>query len=304
MTKELPVPHASPVRRGIALLTLTFRHWREDHCTLLAAGLAYYTLISLVPLSVLFLAVGGKVLGSLAGMGRLAPALTGALGPEVAGSIEKILLSASFQGFGHATLLSLVLLMWAASIVFAHLQKTLNIIWDVRPRPGVGGVLVNRFFSFTMTLAVGFLFLVFALLNAGMGLAKNFLSVLAPVLVEKILLWETVNLIVFFGLQAVLWALVYRILPALRLAWRDVRVGAAVTAALTTAGIYLLRIYFRNVPELSVFGAAASVMAVLIWVYFTSQIFLLGAEFTWAWAHLFGSLSSRGGEDPAVQAGG
>jgi membrane protein len=298
MPKTPPPVHGHPMVKAGRLMSLTFRHWREDHCSLLAAGLAYYTLISLVPLSVIVLAVGGRALGNAASLGHLVPALSGALGPELAGSISRIVTEASFKGLVHATTLSVGLLIWAASIVFAHLQRALNIVWDVKPRPGVAGALLNRLMSFAMVLAVGFLFLGFAVLNAGMGLVRNFLAKLAPLLMERLHLWDTTNLVLFFVLQAVLWAVVFKFLPALKLAWRDVRVGAAVTALLTTLGVYLLKIYFREIPELSVFGAAASVMAVLIWVYFSTQIFLFGAEFTWAWAHLFGS---RAGAPPPVE---
>ena len=284
-------PPTDPPRRRatdwpqlLKLVRLTLRHWREDNCPLIAAGLAYYTTISLVPLFILALALSGRLLGPIASMNRLAPVLESVVGAQIAVPIERMVEEASRHGWGGATLISIVVLFWVASNVFAHLQRALNILWETQGRGGVRGALRTRLWAVGMVMGVGMLVLIFAAVNAGFGLLRSFLDPLAPFL-EAFPFWWTMNLGLFFVLMMLFWGMVYRFLPALKLRWRDVGMGALVTSVLMTLGISGLSYYFTRIRLWSVFGAATSVMVVLIWVYFSNQIFLLGAEFTWAWAH-------------------
>jgi membrane protein len=269
-------------------LTLTARHWKEDNCPLIAAGLAYYTIVSLVPLLILTLSLSGRVLGPAASLGQLAPSLVGFFGSEIALAIESMIATASRAESGSVTVASVVVLLWVASLIFSHLQRALNLIWEAKPRGGLRGELLNRLMSFAMVVAVGLMFLGFLVLNAGMGVLKTLIGSLAHTM-DFLAFWRAVNGVVFMGFLSVLYAVVYKMLPALKLSWRDVWVGALATAALIFTGVSFLGVYFSRVHFWSMFGAAASVMLVLIWVYFSSQIFLFGAEFTWAYAHTLGS---------------
>jgi len=267
------------------LFRLTLRHWREDNCSLLAAGLAYYTTISLAPLSVVGLAVVAKLMGKGASLGQLSSSLSVVVGRPMALSVESLVLEVYRLEMAKVTLVSSLVLLWVASLVFGHLQRTLNIVWHANPRRGVRGALMNKFLSFGMVVGVGFLFIFLTLINAGFGFLKGVLDPLLPA-VEFVSLWSWLNLVVLFGVLWGLWTLVYKFLPALKLKWKDVAVGAFVTALLVTLGLYFLGIYFSHVDEYrTLFGRGTSVMVVLIWIYFSCQIFLLGAEFTWAWVH-------------------
>lgn len=293
----MTAPAAAPGRSLLRLVGLTLKHWREDNCPLIAAGLAYYTIISLVPLFLIALALGGMLLGPIASVNQLAPALEGLFGTQIARPIENLVLEAARREWGGATLASVAILFWVASIVFNHLQRALNLVWECPGRRGVGGELLNRLAAFGMVMGTGLFVLVFAVLMAGLGLLRNVLDPWAPLL-ESFPFWWAMNLAIFFLLMMLFWGMVYRFLPTLKLRWRDVGVGALVTTALMTGGIYVLGYYFSRVKFWSIFGAAASVMVVLIWIYFTNQIFLLGAEFTWAWAHRHVLLNSAGVSTP------
>jgi len=268
----------------LRLVGLTLKHWREDNCPLIAAGLAYYTIISLVPLFLIALALGGRLLGPIASVNQLAPALEGVFGAQIARPVENLVVNAAQQKWGGTTLASVAILFWVASIVFHHLQRALNLVWECPGRRGVGGEVLNRLVAFAMVMGTGFFVLVFAALMAALGLLRNFVDPWAPIL-ETFPFWWAMNLAIFFLVLMLFWGVVYRFLPSLKLRWRDVGVGALVTTTLMTLGIYVLGYYFSRIHFWSIFGAAASVMVVLIWIYFTNQIFLLGAEFTWAWAH-------------------
>ncbi|MBK7207116.1 MAG: YihY/virulence factor BrkB family protein [Elusimicrobia bacterium] len=293
----MTAPVAPPGRWVLRLVGLTLKHWREDNCPLIAAGLAYYTIISLVPLFLIALALGGVLLGPIASVNQLAPALEGLLGAQIARPIEKMVLDAAQREWGGATLASVAILFWVASIVFNHLQRALNLVWECPGRRGVGGELLNRLVAFGMVMGTGLFVLVFAVMMAGLGLLRNVLDPWVPLL-ESFPFWWAMNLAIFFLLMMLFWGMVYRFLPTLKLRWRDVGVGALVTTALMTGGIYVLGYYFSRVKFWSIFGAAASVMVVLIWIYFTNQIFLLGAEFTWAWAHRHVLLNNAGVSTP------
>ncbi|MBL8024508.1 MAG: YihY/virulence factor BrkB family protein [Elusimicrobia bacterium] len=270
--------------RAFKLIRITVRHWQEDHCSLIAAGLAYYTIISLIPLFILALAISGKILGPAASMNQLAPVLEGMMGEQIARPLEMLVVQASQKQLRGATVASLAILLWVASIMFSNLQRALNMVWECSPKQGVGGALVTRLTSFGMVMGVGFLVVFFASLNAGLGLVRSFLDPWAPFL-EQFPFWWAMNLGLFLAALMLFWGMVYKFLPALKLRWRDVWVGSFVTSILVTVGVYGVGFYFSVIKFWSIFGAATSLMLVLIWIYFTAQIFLLGAEFTWAWAH-------------------
>jgi membrane protein len=289
------------MKNAVRIVGLTVKHWRQDNCALLAAGLAYYTTISLVPLLALGLAIAGRVMGQAATMGRLDAVLQNFVGTMIAGSIEALIAGVSKGALAQATVLSLAALLWVASIVFLHLERALNIVWESKPRRGVRGFFVSRLLAFGMVAGVGLLFIILAFINAILGFLRGFLDPIMPFL-EQVPIWSGVNLAVLFLVLWGLWTVVYKMLPSLKLKWEDVSVGGFVTSFLITLGVYFLGFYFSRVEYRSIFGAAASIMVVLIWIYFSCQIFLLGAEFTWAWAHRHPLLSGgvRKGERPGT----
>lgn len=273
------------IRLAGRLVSTTVRHWREDHCSLIAAGLAYYTIISLIPLFILALGLSSKVLGPAASLKRLGPALEGVVGIQIARPLETLIDQASKKKLGASTtVVSLSVLFWVASIMFSNLQRALNLVWDCPPAGGVKSALSNRLMSFAMVMGVGFLVLFFAAMNTGLGLLHSFLDPVARYLTH-FPFWRTMNLGLFFASLMLFWVMVYKFLPTLKLRWNDVWVGAFITSVLVTIGVYGLGFYFSHIKFWSIFGAATSLLLVLIWIYFMSQIFLLGAEFTWAWAH-------------------
>ena len=273
------------VRLAGRLIRTTVKHWREDHCSLIAAGLAYYTIISLVPLFILALALSSKVLGPAASLKRLAPALEGVVGIQIARPIETLIEQAAKKKLGASTTVASVgVLLWVASIMFSNLQRALNLVWDCPPAGGMKSALWSRLTSFAMVMGVGLLVVFFAAMNAGLGLIHGFLDPVARFFTH-FPFWWAMNLGLFLASIMLFWGMVYKFLPTLKLHWHDVWVGAFATSVLVTIGVYGLGFYFSHIKFWSIFGAATSVMLVLIWIYFTSQIFLLGAEFTWAWAH-------------------
>lgn len=273
------------IRLSGRLIRTTFRHWRQDHCSLIAAGLAYYTIISLVPLFILALALSSRVLGPAASLNRLAPAMEGVVGVQIARPLETLIDQAAKKKLGASTTVaSLAVLLWVASIMFSNLQRALNLVWDCPPAGGVTSALSSRLMSFAMVMGVGFLVVFFAAMNAGLGLIHSFLDPVARYL-NHFPFWWAMNLGLFLASVMLFWGMVYKFLPTLKLKWNDVWVGAFATSVLVTIGVCGLGVYFSHIKFWSIFGAATSLMLVLIWIYFMSQIFLLGAEFTWAWAH-------------------
>jgi membrane protein len=240
--------------------------------------------------------VAGFVFGQDAARGAIVYQLSGLIGPEGARTIQELLKSASRPSTSAiASMVGVVMLLLGASSVFAELQTSLDRIWRApalkRPE-GVIALIRSRLLSFGMVVAIGFLLLVSLVLSAVLSAADRWGGTLFPA-------WQTVlqivNLAVGFGLTTLLFAMAYRILPRVRIAWADVWVGSVVTAALFTAGKFLIGLYIGRAGISSSFGAAGSFVVLLAWVYYSSQIFLLGAEFTWVYAHSHGS---RAGLEP------
>jgi membrane protein len=187
-----------------------------------------------------------------------------------------------------STVLGAIVLLVGASGVFGELQDSLNTIWEVTPKPGRGiwGFLRDRFFSFTMVLGVGFLLLVSLVVSAGLAAAGKVLSGALP---GGEALWSGINFVVSFGIITTLFAFIYKVVPDVTVRWSDVWVGAAVTALLFTLGKIGIGLYLGKSTVASAYGAAASVVVITVWVYYSAQILFLGAEFTQVYARTFGS---------------
>lgn len=271
------------------LLTQTFKEWQEDNASRLAAALAYYTVFSIPPLLIIAIAIAAQIFDQTAVQQQITNQMQSLIGDSGAQVVEAILENSSQAGESiWAAIISVVTLLLGASGVFGELHSTLNAIWEVQARPGRGllGTIKDRFFSFTMVLGVGFLLLVSLVVSAGLAAVNEFVTGALPGLV---ILAQAINFLVSFGIITVLFALVFKVVPDVKIAWRDVWVGAVVTAFLFTVGKFAIGLYLGNSAPGSTYGAAGSLIVLLLWVYYSAQILFLGAEFTQVYANKFGS---------------
>jgi membrane protein len=267
----------------------TFKDWSEDKAPRLGAALAYYTMFSLGPLLVIAISIASFVFGEEAARGQVVGTIGGVVGDDSAAVIEQTIENANKTGANiGATVIGIVTLLFGASGVFGQLKDALNTIWEVEPKPGLGilATIKDRFFSFTMVLGTGFLLLVSLIVTAAVTAVGTFLQEALP---GSELLWQIVNLIIALGVITLIFALLYRFLPDVHIGWSDVWVGAAFTAVLFLVGQFALSFYLGSGSPGESFGAAGSVIIVLIWVYYSAQIFFFGAEFTQVYTNRYGS---------------
>ncbi|HEY6132547.1 MAG TPA: YihY/virulence factor BrkB family protein [Rubrivivax sp.] len=264
--------------------------WVDDYAPSMGAALSYYTLFSIAPLLLIVISVAGLVFGEDAARGHISATLSSFLGAEGAIAIEGLLKSVSLNNKSIAgTLVGVTLLLVGATSVFAELQNALDRIWrsPERNKPsGLFGLLSARVMSFGLILGFGFLMIVSLIASAALTALGEWW---APLFGGWDVVLQGVNFVVSFGLVTAVFAMIYKLMPSVRIAWRDVWVGAVATAALFTVGKLLIGLYIGQSGITSGFGAASSVVLLLVWVYYSAQIFLVGAEFTWVYAHRFGS---------------
>jgi len=273
----------------LALLKETYREWSEDRCLRLGAALAYYTVFSLAPLLVIVIALVGFFYGERAAEGQILAQLEGLVGAEGAAGIQEMVRNANQPAQGLvATVAGLAMMVIGASSVFGELQDAMNQVWDAKPDPTQGWVayLKARLATFSMILVVGFLLLVSLVLSAAVAALDAWLADLFP---GADVLARVVNLVLSFAVVTLLFALIFKYLPDTSVAWRDVWAGAAGTALLFAVGKEGIGLYLGQTSATSVYGAAGSLVVVLLWVYYSSQILFLGAEFTQVWARRRGS---------------
>lgn len=262
----------------------TVKGWSDDNATRLAAALAFYTVLSIAPLLVVAVAVAGLVFGEDAARGKIAHELAAIVGPSAGEGIQTLLTHAKEPDEGIlGSIVGVVVLLFGASGVFGELQSALNTIWEVEPKPGRGvlGVLRDRFFSFSMVMGVAFLLLVSMVLSALLSAVGEFFSSSLP---GGEALWQVVNFVTSFAVIAFLFALLFKVVPDVKVAWRDVWPGALATALLFAIGKFGLGLYLGRASVASPYGAAGSVVVLVIWVYYAAQILFLGAEFTRVYA--------------------
>jgi membrane protein len=252
--------------------------------------LSYYTVFSLAPLLIIAVSVVALVYGDKAAAeGALNDQLRSFLGPDGAKGVQEMIAAARKPHEGiTATVLSLVALALGASGVFGQLKDSLNTIWEVEPKPGRGvwGIIRDRFLSFAMVLVIGFLLLVSLVLSALLHAAQNVLADLIP---GPDVIMHIAELAVSFAVVTLLFAMIYKFLPDVQIGWRDVWIGAAVTALLFSIGKYLIGLYMSYAAVGSTYGAVGSLVIILVWVYYSAQILFMGAEFTQAYARIYGS---------------
>jgi membrane protein len=270
------------------LLKDTFIAWRDDNASRLAAALSYYTLFSLTPLLVIAIAVAGQIYGQNA-RARIAAQAGRILGHQVADALGVIIENASAPSSGLiAGTIGVVTLLIGASGVFSQLIGAFDVIWRVRPTEERGflGTVKDRLLAFVMVLVIGFLILLTFIVSAVIAGANKLASGFAPPSVD---IAPFLNAVVSVVLITLLFAIIYRVLPRVTLPWRDLWIGSAVTAALFVLGKELIGLYLGFSNPSSGFGAAGSVIVLLIFVYYAAQVFLFGAEFTKLYAQRFGS---------------
>ncbi len=259
----------------------TFRDWREDHASRLAAAISYYTLFSLAPLLVIAIAIAGMVFGQLAAQQAVIDQVNGLMGSKGATAVQGLISNAARPGNSiPAFILGVIVLLSGASGVFSALQESLNVIWEVKPAPerGIWGALSQHFLSFAMVLAIGFLLLLSLIVSAAITTLSTYFRGTLPGAAG--FTSQVINVAVSLGVVTLLFALIFRYVPDAVVRWRDVWIGALFTAILFTIGKTALGIYLGRSSVASVYGAAGSLAVILLWVYYSAIILFFGAEFT------------------------
>lgn len=267
-----------------------FDKFISDKAPKLGAALSFYTMFSLAPLLLIAISVAGFIFGEDAARGEIVVQIEGLIGREGATVVQTALKNARYSGEGIvAIVISFFTLLIGSTIVFVELQDSLNMIWKVKPKPGrniVKGLIKDRLRSFALVIATGFLLLTSLLVSASISALNNFISDSFYELPVMIL--EISNIIISFGIIYLLFMLIFKFLPDVHIHWSDVWIGALVTALLFVLGKYLIGLYLGTSTLSSTYGAAGSLVVLLLWVYYSSQILFLGAEFTQVYANKFG----------------
>ncbi|KQV53540.1 hypothetical protein ASC95_08080 [Pelomonas sp. Root1217] len=285
---------AEPATSWWALAKESVSAWIDDYAPSMGAALSYYTVFSLAPLLVIVVSVAGLVFGEEAVRGELFGQVAGLMGAEAAKGIQTLLAAASKPSTGAlGTVVGAGVLLIGATTVFGELQDALDRIWQAPARAKTSGwwALVRaRLLSFGMVLGLAFLLVVSLVVSAAIAALGKWWGgwfggweVLA----------QALNVVVGFVLTTAVFALIYKVMPRVKVGWGDVWIGAAVTALLFSVGRFLIGLYIGKTGVASGFGAAGSVAVVFVWVYYSAQIFLVGAEFTWVYARRLGSWRGR-----------
>jgi membrane protein len=277
------------------LLWMAIQGWSKDNVPRLGASLAYYTLFALSPVLLIAIAIAGSVFGAEAVRGQIVTEIDGLVGREGAEAVQMILQGAHQDHSGSlAVILGTVTLILAASGAFLELQHALNTIFRVKTdakKSGIQRLILSRLRSFGMVVSIGFLLMVSLLVSAALAALS---SRMRDIDMGGPLLVNAIDVGVSLGVMTLLFGLIYRFLPDVRLAWRDVWTGALVTSLLFSIGKFLIGLYLGQSSVASSYGAAGSVVVLLVWVYYSAQVILLGAEFTRVFAE-----HRRGGVEPA-----
>jgi membrane protein len=276
--------------------------WIDDHAPSMGAALAYYALFSIAPLVLIVVSITGLVFGADAARGQLYAELRGLMGEQGVAAVQSLLQSVSQPRQGIVgTAIGVAVLLLGATGVFGELQSALDRIWRapaLATRSGLVTLLRSRLLSFGMVLCIGFLLMLSLVASAAISAVGRWWQ---PVFAGWELVAQGAAFALGFAFVTVMFAMIYKLMPRARVRWRDVWIGAAFTSLLFNAGKLLIGLYLGKSGFTSAFGAAGSLVALLFWMYYSSQIFLLGAEFTWVYAYTCGSRrgSVRPGAAPA-----
>jgi membrane protein len=280
---------ANKLKAGWELLKLTFTEWMNDNTFEWSAALAFYTIFSIAPVLLIALGVASFFLAPETATTRIVDEMEKLVGAQGANAVRQVIESS--RGFGKglwAVSVGIVTLIVGATAVFGELQSALNRIWDVEAKPDRGvimSLIVDRLRSFSIAVCVGFLLLVSLVISAVISGLQNYMNHWLPGIPW---VWQAANVVASFFVVAALFAMIYKFLPDVVISWRDVWIGAAVTALLFSAGKYLIGIYLGRTATASAFGAAGSLVVLLFWVYYSALISFLGAEFTQVYARRYG----------------
>jgi membrane protein len=270
-----------------SLLKETFNEWNEDGAPRLAAALAYYTAFSIAPLLLLVIALVGLIADQAAAREEIISLVQRSINAEAAEVVGELIDNAQKPTTGIiSTIVGIITLILGAIGVFGNLQTSLDIIWDVdedktRKPAGIRGFIRDKLLSFGMIFVIGFLLLVSLVIGTILSALDDYLLSRWPALG---ILLQILSFVISFGVTTVLFAMIYKFLPHIRLAWRDVMIGAAFTALLFTIGRTLLAQYLGNSAATSAYGVAGAFVVILLWVNYSAQILLFGAEFTQVYA--------------------
>ena len=289
------------IKTWIPLAKQTFDKWSAHQAPRLGASVAFYSLLSFAPLLLLVTTIVALVFDRNTAQHSLMEQARQMIGDRGADSVKSLLASAQKPSSGIvASVIAFITLLFGASGVFGELRDALNTIWDAQPNEESGwrGMIKQKLFSFGMVLSVGFLLLVSLLLSAGLAVIGKFFGQLVPLPVP---LLEAINFLVSLAVITFLFALLFKFVPARTISWRSVRVGAILTALLFTIGKFLLGLYLGKAGVGSAYGAAGSLVAVIVWVYYSAQIFFFGAEFTRVYADSHADAATQP-ESSALQA--
>jgi membrane protein len=274
-------------RSAFSVLKEAAVRWNRHHGPRLGASLSYYTAFSIAPLLVLTISIAGLIFGHDAAQGKIVAELSTLMGSQSASVIESLLRATQKPSSGvTATLIGLVVLLIGASGVMSELKDALNIIWGIRGRDGIKIFLKDRLLSIGMVLVIGFLLLVSLIVSAGLAALGSYFQQALPV---PSWILQTVNFAVSFGVIALLFAMIFKMLPDAEVMWRDVWIGAALTSFFFSIGKSLLGVYLGKGVFGSAYGAAGSVLMMLLWVYYSAQVLYFGAEITKIVADRYGA---------------
>jgi len=276
------------IKKAIGILKKTASDFMEDRALRLSAALAYYAMFSLGPLLFIVIMLAGMVFGEEAVRGEVQQQLQSFVGEQSAKTIESMMAARKLGTSPITMVIAVVTLVFGASGVFGQLQDALNTIWEVKAKPGRGfaGFIRQRFLSLTMVLGLGFLLLISMVITTAL---EAFTGVIGRWLPVPGFVMVVFSLIVSFLVVTLLFAMIFKFLPDVKVQWRNVWVGAIGTALLFTIGEYLMALYLGREGTASAYGAAGSVMVILLWIYYSSVILLFGAEFTQVYAKETGS---------------
>jgi membrane protein len=274
----------------VAFIREVIDQWQQDNALSHGAALAYYTLFSMAPLLMLIIAMVGLVFGRAAAQGQVFEHIKDLIGPDGARTVEGMIVNVSAPRSGViASAVSVVTMLFGASGVFGQLRTSLNQIWEVPATNGGGGVrgvAKQRLAAFGLILGLGGLLVASLVLSAALAALHNLLAQHVPFVGE---LLPPLNFLLSLLLTTTLFAMIYKVLPDAKMDWRDVWLGAAATALLFTAGKTLIGLYLGRAGAASLYGAAGSLVLVLLWVYYCAQVFFVGAEFTEVYSRRYGS---------------
>lgn len=275
-------------KETITLVKKTYNKWSEHQAPRLGASVAFYSVLSFAPLLVLLTAVIALVFGQQSAQGALINEARQLIGDRGAETVQSLLKNAQKPSSGiFASLVAFATLLFGASGVFTELQAALNVIWESKSQSASGfiGIIKQRLFSFGMVLSIGFLLLVSLIISAALTYIGHSFGELVPM---PPFILQAINFVLSFAVITILFGLMFKYVPTAKVSWRDVGVGAVGTALLFTIGKYLLGLYLGKASVGSTYGAAGSFVAVIVWIYYSAQIFFFGAEFTHVYAEARG----------------